>query len=249
MTCRLPSSSRSANGEGWTFPAPASLSALKKATHSLCAQPVYAYIVTSIKTDLPDYQLHQAGCGPNFAGKRITLCTCKRKDRATFCPIRNQDDPWKNVWVAGLTSKSKDRPRALAYLMLVERSFPDQSALWDYLPDKCRRAKSATNSKLGDLFEPKAAAWRHPHDPANYRSPIRGHAHSSPNNWDEWHHDISRWGRRRLPHRLLAGKTEHSYRWSKVKLIVKLNAMGVSAHHKQYSSLQEFIEVLQEFDP
>jgi len=56
---------------------------------------VYAYIVTTIKTTT-DYQLIQEGSAPNFDGERITLCTCKHKDRATFRPLNDQDDPWKN---------------------------------------------------------------------------------------------------------------------------------------------------------
>ena len=211
-------------------------------------QPVYAYIVTTIKTT-PDFQLCQTGSGPNFDGGRITLCTCKHKDRATYHLSSDPHDPWRNVWVAGLTSKSEDPSRSLAYLMCVERSFLSQVELWSALSVRCRRAKSASKSELGDLFEPKSAAPNDPYNPEHYYSPIVGHVHSPQKRPDAWHHDVIRWGRWSKPHRLLLGQAAHSYRWMDVKMILKLNSMGVSAHHRIYASLNEFTENLQEFDP
>ena len=210
---------------------------------------MYAYIVTTIET-IRDFQLRQRGSAPNFDGGRITLCTCKHKDRATFHPSSDPHDPWKNVWVAGLTSRSEDPSRSLAYLMCVERSFLSQRELWRFLPDGCRRAKSASKSKLGDLFEPKAAAATDPYNPAYYYPPpLSGHVHSTKEHPNTWHHDVIRWGRARKPHRLLLGQAAQSYRWIHVKMILKLDSMGVSAHHRMYASLNEFIENLQKFDP
>jgi hypothetical protein len=251
MICQSSSSTPLVNGGGRAFGAPASPGALLKSTPAtLREQPVYAYIVTTIKTT-PDFQLCQTGSGPNFDGGRITLCTCKHKDRATFHPSSDPNDPWKKVWVAGLTSKSGDPSRSLAYLMCVERSFLSQLELWRALPDSCRRAKSASKSELGDLFEPKAAAANDPYNPARYRSPrTGGHVHSTKEHPDTWHHDVMRWGRRSKPHRLLLGQAAQSYWWMHVKMILKLNStMGVSAHHKMYDSLNTFIADLQEFDP
>src|SRR6266550_5942511 len=115
MICQSSSSTPFVNGGGRAFGSPASPGALLKSTPAtLREQPVYAYIVTTIKTT-PDFQLCQTGSGPNFDGGRITLCTCKHKDRATFDPLKDQPDPWKNVWVAGLTSKSEYPSRSLAY--------------------------------------------------------------------------------------------------------------------------------------
>jgi hypothetical protein len=244
MTCRISCSTRFANDDGRAFVAPKSPSGLLASTPvTLREQPVYAYIVTTIKT-ATDYQLVQFGSAPNFDGRRITLCTCKHKDRATFRPVKDQDDPWKNVWVAGLTSKTANPSRSLAYLMCVERSFLNQLELWRYLPSDCRRAKSASKSKRGDLFEPKAAAANAPHNPTNYYSPIYEHVHST-----TWHHDVMRWGRQSKEHRLLLGKATQSYRWMNVKMILNPNAIGVSAHHRIYDSLNEFIADLQEFAP
>jgi len=136
MSCLISCSTRFANDYGQAFAAPTSPSTLLASTPvTLREQPVYAYIVTTIKTT--NYQLVQNGSAPNFDGRRITLCTCKHKDRATFRPVKDQDDPWKNVWVAGLTSKTADPSRSLAYLMCVERSFLNQRELWRYLPNDC----------------------------------------------------------------------------------------------------------------
>jgi hypothetical protein len=204
---------------------------------------VYAYIVTTIRTN-SDHQLEQKGSAPNFKGGRITLCTCKHKDRATFHLSRDQHDSWKNVWVAGLTSKTADPSRSLAYLMCVERSFLNQRELWCYLPSGCCRAKSASKSELGDLYEPKAEAKNDPYNPTFYNPPVTGHVH-----WpNRWKHDIERWGSH-SPHRLLLGQAAQSYRWIQVKMVLKPDGIGVSAHHKTYDSLIEFIENLQEFDP
>lgn len=210
-------------------------------------QPVYVYIVTTIKTT-PDYLLRQEGSAPNFDGGRITLCTCKHKDRATFHLSGDPHDPWKNVWVAGLTSKKQKPSRSLAYLMCVERSFLSQNELWHALPAQCREAKSARHSKIGDVYRPKAAAANDPYDPAQYRAPSVGrHVHSSEDWPNQWHHDVMRWGRWSKLHRLLLGQAEQSYRWVNVKMILKPHAMGVSAHHRTYPSLNEFIANLQEF--
>lgn len=246
MTCRSSTVIWSANDGEEAFAAPRNPSVLRACVSAtLLAMPVYSYIVTSIKTTA-DFQLRQKGSGPNFDGGRITLCTCKHKDRATIHRSTDEDDPWKNVWVAGFTSRSEIPSRGLAYLMCVERSFLDQRALWHFLPGRCRRAKSASESQRGDLFQPKASARNDPHNPANYCLPVIEHVHSNKN---AWHHDVMPWGRRCLPHRLLLGQPAQSYRWMNVSMILKPDAIGVTAHHHVYPSLDEFIRDLQEFDP
>lgn len=250
MSCRSTSPARLANDDGQYLGAPANPDDLLASTPATLRDlPVYAYIVTTIKTKSPDFQLQQTGSAPNFDGGRITLCTCKHKDRATFHPSSDQHDPWKNVWVAGLTSKSEDPSRSLAYLMCVERSFSSQIELWRALPDDCRRAKSASKSELGDLFEPKVVAAYDPHNPASYHAPIGGHVHSSRKDPNHWYQDVMRWGRRSKPHRLLLGQASQSYRWMHTRIILKLNVIGDSAHHKMFSSLTSFIANLQEPDP
>src|SRR5882757_863220 len=145
MSCRSTSPACLANDDRQSLGAPANPDDLLACTPAtLRDQPVYAYIVTTIKTKSPDFQLQQTGSAPNFAGGRITLCTCKHKDRATFHPSSDLQDPWKNVWVAGLTSKTEDPSRALAYLMCVERSFASQWELWHALQNRCRQDKNAS---------------------------------------------------------------------------------------------------------
>jgi hypothetical protein len=251
MGCRTLKTRHNRVGISSTYCAPRTPSILLRAVPSnLRDRPVYVYIVTTIKTISPDYELHQTGNAPNFAGGRITLCTCKHKDRATFWPSSDTNDPWKNVWVAGLTSKTEDPSRALAYLMYVEHSFQNQLDLWRALPNRCRQAKCASRSGIGDLYEPKSWAVNDPHDPSNYyRPPIGRHVHSSNDDPDKWHEDIQHWGKGSRSHRLLLGQNAHSYRWAGVKIILKLDAIGASAHHAMYDTLEEFVDDLQGFDP
>ena len=155
-------------------------------------------------------------------------------------------DPWKDVWVAGLTSKCEDPSRALTYLMCVDQSFLNQYDLWNFLDAKCRAAKSASRSPIGDLYQPKMRAARQPHNPPSYHVPMFEHVHDRPHNPGVWRRDIWRWRSRH--HRLLLGQETQSYRWPTVKIILKLNAIGASAHHAIYDSLKEFIDDLQEFD-
>lgn len=146
--------------------------------------------------------------------------------------------------MAGLTSKLEDPSRSLAYLMCVERSFSSQVELWSALPSHTRQAKSASRFGRGDLFEPKAAAGHDPYNPAHYHAPVGGHVHST-----QWHYDVMRWGRWSKPHRLLLGQATQSFRWMNVKMVLKVDAMGGSAHHRMYASLDEFVANIQEFDP
>jgi len=99
------------------------------------------------------------------------------------------------------------------------------------------------------LFEPKATAANAPHNPTNYYSPIYGHVHSTKEHPNKWHHDVMRWGRWSKEHRLLLGQATQSYRWMNIKMILNPNAIGVSAHHRIYDSLNEFIADLQKFAP
>src|SRR5437868_9581448 len=251
MSCRSPARIANSEDQGMRFPAPADPDALaKKIPSALHGQPVYCYIVRTIKTIAPDYELHQTGSGPNFAGGRITLCTCKHKDRATMWLSSDPRDPRKDVWDAGLTSKSADPSRSLAYLMCVERSFSSQQELWEYLPKACRERKCASTSNIGDLFRPKRPARAYPYLAENYHAPAVGkNVHATEHDTKHWHRDITRWSRRAVPHRLLLGDANQSYRWPNTKMILKINAIGASAHHAVYDSLREFITDLHEFDP
>jgi hypothetical protein len=82
------------------------LADLRWISAKLLVQPVYVYIVTSVKNC--GGFLGQTGTGPNFQSDRITLCTCKHKDRALWPLVgkrgTNSADHWQGMWVAGLCS-------------------------------------------------------------------------------------------------------------------------------------------------
>ena len=167
-----------------------------------------------------------------------------------MCLSKNPKDPWKSVWVAGFTSKTEDPSRSLAYLMCVEASFPNQYALWHGLSSQCRNAKLASRSPIGDVFKSRPNAAANPHDLNYYEPPVLGnHVHSTWRDPNIWLGDISCWGKKSLPHWLLLGKVGQSYQWPTVKMILKLGVMGATAHHKQFDSLNDFIDSLQEYDP
>lgn len=227
------------------FRAPGSPNALRRSVPMhLRAQPVYSYVVTTIQT-LPGSHLQQTGSAPNFAGARITLCTCKHKDRATFCPSGDYAKPWNDVWVAGLTRISSNPPWAVAYLMLVEEVFPDHYTIWSHLSRSCRNAKSASASPIGDIYEPKLGASANPHSPANYKTPVIGHVHAQPKDPLYWHGDIEMWTSKTQPHgrshHLLLGDPEWSYQWLRARMRLQPSAMGKTAHHKIFPSLTDFI--------
>jgi hypothetical protein len=248
MGCRIQTSVTREEVRTAGFPAPKTVAVLTNAVPiNLRSRPVYAYIVTTLKTT-PSREIVQYGCAPNFDGGRITLCTCKHKDRATFCPSGNRASPWNGVWVAGLTSKTSHPSRSLGYLMLVEETFPDHYTLWHHLSPTCRNAKSARRSRTGDLYEPKAAACGMPHVPANYHSPVRDHAHAAENNPNQWHNDVREWHSKRDPngrsHPLLLGSEQWSYRWPIARLHLRASGMGATAHHKIFHCLTEFLAFL-----
>jgi hypothetical protein len=227
------------------YPASSSTQALLRSVPAaLQGRPVYNYVVTTIEI-LPGFHLQQTGSAPNFDGGRITLCTCKHKDRAMFYPSGTRAKPWDNVWVAGVTSISSNPPWTLAYLILVEDAFPDQYTLWSHLPTSCRNAKSASQSTVGDLYEPTPAASANPHSPANYQPPMNGHVHARKRNPKEWHHDIEMWSSQKLgitrPHQLLLGDPDYSYRWLTARMRLRPGAMGRTAHYKMFDTLGQFV--------
>ena len=245
MTCAKSSVERSARGGTQLVPPSDTPEGLLSALAGDLDIPVYAYIVTTIKTGpRPGYTLTQTGSGPNFDGGRITLCTCKHRDRATISRFGR----WDNVWVAGLTSKQDTPSRSLAYLMCVERFFLSQLDLWIALGPHCRAAKSASLSPIGDLYEPTPRPGSDPYDPANYQPPMVGHVHASIGGRHPWHDDIRQWGPNHQPHRLLLGQVNKSYQWPRTEMILRPGAiMGCSAHHKIYNSLRDFINDLKVF--
>ena len=241
MGCRSSKTKVGLRTNKLSFPAPSSTQALLRSVPAaLQGRPVYSYVVPTIKIP-PGFHLQQTGSAPNFDGGRITLCTCKHKDRAMFYPSGNRATPWDDVWVAGVTSRSSNPPWTLAYLMLVEDTFPDQWTIWNHLPPSCRNAKSACGSVIGDLYEPKPTASANPRSPGNYQPPITSHVHAS----TYWYHDIQMWTSQKLgisrAHGLLLGDPDYSYRWPTARMRLRPGAMGRTAHHKMFDTLGQFI--------
>lgn len=186
---------------------------------------VFSYKLTSVEREVG--KLVQHGCGPNFQGDRITLCTCMRYHR-TWPSIG------KGTWIAGFTKNAS--LNQLFYLMKVEHVAENFSELWhsEWLP--IRRAKSTHYDVFGDVYEPlSSAAARHPHDPAMYRPPIAHHKHGYAN---EWHKDIRRF-RSGRPHKLLVGKPGRSFVWQHPRYAYKNQP---HPRFRFYKSVAEFLK-------
>ena len=112
----------------------------------------HRYIVTSIKNEkgklAPADRFVQTGCGPNFQGDLITLCTCRPDLRS-----RHDSPGWEGKWIAGFTSKRLGG-HYLFYLMKVSKAFQSQADIWKQLQPDVVNAKSARKQTCGDLFEP-----------------------------------------------------------------------------------------------
>jgi hypothetical protein len=100
---------------------------------------VYHYVVASIHRHNGEFV--QTGCGPNFQGGLITLCTCKHRMRTYMDP-----DDWNGIWIAGFTSlPTGNGANFLIYLMRVAYAFASQRDLWfsTAIPPAAKRAKAA----------------------------------------------------------------------------------------------------------
>lgn len=184
---------------------------LRKTIGSLSASAtVYSYVMSSVRKR--DGALQHYGCGPNWQGGRITLCTCKHFMRA----FRSVED-WPGFWVAGFSNVRAGCGRnVLIYLMHVNRAFESHYALWKGLPADVRRAKAANKAGniFGDVYRPvKTQTCKAPFDEASYRSPCASHAHE-----DGWGKDVDYMSYRRPA--LLVGDVKFSFLWDKPKILL-----------------------------
>jgi len=200
--------------------------------------PIYSYVLTTV--DFADNQFIQQGCGPNFQGSLITLCTCKHLMRT----YREYGD-WKDVWIAGFTQKplfENDR-NYLFYLMKVGEEYESQVDLWNALTDDEKKAKNACNNDkiFGDVYEPKVSGLNAEdrYKPVNYKSPINGHVHNDEEEWKKdirYHNDM--WDRWPV---LLKGDREKSYVWSEKKIYY---SKGQHPRTTKWKDPNEFLDSL-----
>lgn len=185
---------------------------------------VYSYVMTTI--DPKGDEMIQRGCGPNFQGGVITLCTCKHYMR-TWRDV----DAWRDVWIAGFTSVNlfDDKKNRLFYLMKVGEGFESHKDMWDSLKGEAEH-KNAYQNIFGDVYKP-------PCNDEGYESPVKGHLH-----FKNWERDIlyenKRNGRQAV---LLKGDPNRSYLWSKP--IIAYDS-GTHPRTKKWKSIREFMSKL-----
>jgi hypothetical protein len=191
------------------------LNRLKRAVSQGVAT-VYCYVIETVKNN--NGYFRQKGCGPNWQGGLITLCTCKHYMR-TF---KNSED-WKGIWIAGFTSindgsSGKDgsnRKNALVYLMKVKDAFESHHDLWYALSVKARMAKDANKKGNihGDVFHPKGKLKdSDKYAYSLYRDPCDLHDHSEKNGW---HKDVKYFSNHTRRHAsLLVGDKNNSFLWT-----------------------------------
>jgi hypothetical protein len=197
-----------------------SLKRLKKAANREDAT-VYCYIIKTVKNK--DNFFQQTGCGPNWQGGLITLCTCKHYMRTFLSP-----EDWKGKWIAGFTSindgsSSKDggnRRNALVYLMKVKKAFASHYELWHELPNKTRAAKDVHENIHGDVFHPKDKqenSDKYAH--SLYCGPCELHDHFDS---EEWHKDVKYFSNHTRRHAsLLVGDENNSFLWTQPFIVAK----------------------------
>ncbi len=192
-----------------------SISTLRK--HVTGQATVYYYIITSIKNR--DGHFIQTGCGPNFQGDYVTLCTCKHLMR-TFLDTSN----WRDKWVAGFTGVTTGQGRNfLVYLMKVSQAFESHYDLWfdKHIPLKTKRAKAAHLHKLGDIYKPRRRVKNQfDHDPQDYLPPHSNHVHAR-----GWERDVVYRIRSGRVAALLVGNQMYSFLWNRpmIEYVSKLH--------------------------
>jgi len=189
---------------------------------------IYSYVLTTL--DLVNGEVKQSGCGPNFQGGYITLCTCKHYMR-TWSNVRKKDD----IWIAGFTSSTlfEDGQNRLFYLMKVGDRFGSHRELWNHLDDEVREQKGASDNKFGDIYEPKN---EEEFSKDGYHCPINSHVHT--NCWEE---DVDyRNGNSGKRPVLLIGDPERSYLWPKPKVRYE----GQHPRTKKWKDGERLVEML-----
>jgi hypothetical protein len=205
---------------------------------------VYSYVVGTVKRNRTITGFEQHGSAPNFQGDVLTLCSCKHQMRAG----RSCDD-WKGVWLAGFTSRTIDDGRHwLFYLARIELTFESHADLWSKLNAHSRKAKSANENFLGDVFKPTTPipTGDARFDPDHYQRP-EFHTHS----WhvkngmhDGWHNDIAYRHAKRYGHpALLMADPLLTFIWDKPMIYLNENHCR---NYRKWDCLTELMETLKE---
>lgn len=215
-----------------------SLADVKK--HLAGQSPAYSHVSTSITWNRDAECFEQHGCGPNFQGGVLTLCTCKHKMRASLTAGEWED----NIWIAGFTSRTIHKGKHwLFYLAKVESAHESHSDLWNSMDADSRKAKAAHRHYLGDIFKPKdpKPTGNERFRPSRYVMP-KDHVHRSPG-YDAWKDDINyyfsdRFGRPSL----LVADPRRTFLWAEPMIFL--------AHHHcrdyfKWCSLEDLIDRLE----
>ncbi len=194
---------------------------------------VYGYVIASVRFD--GDCLKQAGCGPNFEGGLITLCTCKHWMRAS-----GTTEDWEGRWVAGFTSVNVTDPRGnyLVYLMRVGKAFRSHRDLWESeeLPQRARQAKRTDRHTRGDVYVPKNTPGDE-FDWQSYEEPCSGHVHCHKN---EWRKDVT------TRAALLLGERKKSFLWNRPLLrLAWQDPIGLGRGHRRLA-MSELLSRLEE---
>lgn len=205
---------------------------------------VLAYVVRTCKpkqgSSNASVVLEHTGSGPNIAGGRITLCTCKHMMRTS--PVFCDDDLKSNIWIAGFSSSNFDGKNWLYYLMKVDRKFDSQREIYEYLqstPDVLKQ-KLATKNDRGDIFEPRSSLSKH-FDPDAYKKPCVNHSHIE---GDEWKRDIDCQYHGRRP-KMLLGDEANSFCYPSGKIF--LNTAKPMSRGNRRMSGEDFFALLNDF--
>ena len=214
-------------------------------------ETVYCYVIDTITHQ--DKCFLQTGCGPNFKGDLITLCTCKHYMRCFKKP-----EDWEGKWIVGVTNvQAGEGKNWLVYLMQVGKAFESHYELWKYLKNDKKetlREKSASNSIFGDVYIPTNQKMKlYGEDrfrPGNYAGPCDDHCHGKSNKKKgcglEWHKDIKKHSSKRLKNHtpaLLVGDPDCSFLWN--KRLIHLNVQKVMTQgQKKYRTADDFLGTL-----
>lgn len=221
------------------------LADLRKAVEDGGTGEAYAYVIRTVAVSASE--LKQKGCGPNWEGGLITLCTCKAQMRS-----RKAVSEWPGLWIAGFAGYPKtSRGNALVFLIRVDRAFESYYDLRNWLPDDIRQAKAAHLNRRGDLFEPITNLTANPagrFNPRNYRPPHRDHPHSREDpknkNTPRWYRDIDYMSRhgKRAPY--LVGDPKRSYVWTRAGIY--LEGGKLPRDYQKFDGVGELLEKLAE---